>query len=145
MSNRGSPPGGGELTVLLIDDYAAYVTAGREYLESVDDAVTVLPETSGESALRRVSRDAVDCVVSDYRMPGMDGVELLETLREDHPRLPFVLLTGNETERLKAELSDDVTDVLRKGSGTHTFRELRVTVREVASAGSGFRFDNATG
>ena len=143
MDDRGTCRGG-PLTVLFVDDYAEYVAAGRAYLERVDDSLTVLSETSGEAALARLSREPVDCVVCDYRMPGMSGAELLEAVREEEPGLPFVLLTGHERDRLEATVDDDATAVLQKGSGTHTFRELRETVRTVASTDAGFRFDNVT-
>lgn len=145
MDEAGGGRVGGELAVLFVDDYAEYVAAGREYLERVDGSLTVLPETSAEGALARLSRESVDCVVCDYRMPGMSGVELLEAVREERPGLPFVLLTGHERNRLESTVADDATAVLQKGGGTHTFRELRATIRRVAAAESGFCFDNVTG
>jgi CheY-like chemotaxis protein len=143
MDHRGKADGGGEFTVLFVDDYAEYA-AGRAYLERVDEGLTVLPETSGEAALARLSREPVDCVVCDYRMPGMSGVDLPEAAREERPGLPFVLLTGHELDRLDPAVGDGATEVLQKGSGTNTFRELRATVRDLASTQTGFCFDNAT-
>lgn len=143
MSDRGRGSFEGELTVLFVDDYREYVEAGAEYLESVDDAISVLQETSADAALERLSSDGVDCVVCDFQMPEMSGVEFLESAREQRPRLPFILLTGHETERLEASVGAGGTHVIQKGSGTHTFEQLRTQIRELAPRKSGFCFDNA--
>lgn len=145
MDERGHGRRGGELTVLFVDDYPEYVSAGREYLERFDEALTVLTETTAEGALTSLSRGPVDCVVCDYRMPGMSGVELLEVVREERPGLPFVLLTGHDRNRLESTVGDDATAVLQKGGGTHTFRELHATIRTVTVADAGFSFDDVTG
>lgn len=145
MSDRGDVVVDGDLTVLFVDDYAEYVEAGEEYLECVDDAITVLPETCAAAALDRLSGGAVDCVVSDYEMPEMSGVELLESAREEHPQLPFILLTGHDPGRLESSVDGTQTSVLQKGNGTHTFEQLRSQIREIASADTGFCFDNAPG
>lgn len=134
-----------DIRVLLVDDYPEYVTAGQEYLESVDDEFTVLPETSAESALSRLSRTTVDCVVCDYEMPDMDGTELLGAIRSESPELPVVLLTGHDLKDLDEEITEEATDVLQKGSGTHTFEQLRSRVRDLTDTEVGFQFNNVTG
>jgi len=143
MSDGGTAVGD-ELTVLFVDDYPEYVTAGTEYLERVDDGITVLPETDPEAALSRLARESVDCVVCDYEMPEMDGVELLEAARRDDPELPVVLLTGHDTDQFERAVGDDATAVLQKGSGAQTFEQLRATLREVTAAEAGVCFDNVT-
>jgi two-component system response regulator AtoC len=58
----------------------------------------VLTEADGESALARIKsspRGAFDVVVSDLRMPGMDGMHLLKALIEEDPSLPVIILTAH--------------------------------------------------
>lgn len=145
MTDGGRGSVDGELTVLFVDDYPEYAKAGEEYLERVDDAMEVLPETCAEAALERLSTGAVDCVVCDYEMPKMSGVELLESAREEQPMLPFILLSGHEPDRLAASVDGGDAVVLQKGSGTHTFEQLRAEIRELAPAETGFCFDDAPG
>ena len=47
------------------------------------------------AALELLERQAVDVVVTDMRMPGMDGVALLERLVERHPRIVRIVLSGH--------------------------------------------------
>ena len=145
MTDRGRGSIDDELTVLFVDDYPEYAKAGEEYLERVDGAMEVLPETCAEAALERLSTDAVDCVVCDYEMPKMSGVELLESAREEHPVLPFILLSGYEPDRLEANVEGEEAVVLQKGSGTHTFEKLRSEIRELAPAETDFCYDNVPG
>ena len=48
----------------------------------------------GVNAMRALRQETVDVVVSDLKMPGASGVELLEWLHQRHPATPFIMLTG---------------------------------------------------
>lgn len=50
---------------------------------------------SADSLLRRLSREQPDTIVSDIRMPGMDGLELLDRIRADNPQLPIIIMTAH--------------------------------------------------
>lgn len=136
---------GDDLTVLFVDDYREYAQAGEEYLERVDDEISVLPETRAGAALDRLSEEPVDCVVCDYEMPEMSGAEFVESAREVHPDLPVIILTGHGSERLASVVVEEATTVLQKGRGTATFEELRQEIRDVSTAEGGFSYDNVTG
>ena len=57
-----------------------------------------------------------DCVVSEYDLPGSDGLTFLETVREHDPDLPFLLCTGAGSEAVASDaIAAGVTDYLRKG------------------------------
>ena len=51
--------------------------------------------TSGESALEELANDPADVVVTDMRMPGMDGAQLLETVRDRYPGVLRIILSGH--------------------------------------------------
>ncbi|MBE8718897.1 nitrogen regulation protein NR(I) [Cellvibrio polysaccharolyticus] len=50
---------------------------------------------SGDSALKQMERETPDAIISDIRMPGMDGLELLATLHANQPRIPIIIMTAH--------------------------------------------------
>jgi PAS domain S-box-containing protein len=112
------------IRVLHVDDNREFVEMAAELLG--DDRFGVATETSPETALDRLRTEAFDCVVCDYDMPEMTGLDLLERVREVDPDLPFVLFTGKGSEEVAAEaVSKGVTDYLQKRGGTETYDILR--------------------
>jgi len=94
------------------------------HLERHLEHVSVVTETSGEAALERFD-DEVDCVLSDYEMPGVDGLDILHRIRNRDPDLPFILFTARGSEEIASEaISAGVTDYLQKGVGTDQYTVL---------------------
>ncbi|MFB6227427.1 MAG: PAS domain S-box protein [Halobacteriales archaeon] len=124
-----------EIRVLAVDDNRNFVELTAESLEREDDAFTVLTATSAADGLDRLDADRVDCIVSDYDMPRMDGIEFLRTVRDEHGDLPFVLFTGKGSERVASDaISAGVTDYLQKGSGSEQYELLANRIRNGVAA-----------
>jgi len=120
---------GGRIRVLHVDDEPDFTDLVSFSLEREGDALEVLTEHSAEAGLKRLETRNVDCVVSDYDMPGTDGLEFLEAVREEHPDLPFNLFTGKGSEEIGSEaISAGVTDYLRKGSGPEEYSVLATRI-----------------
>jgi two-component system NtrC family sensor kinase len=81
-----------EAAVLVVDDDEHVRRSLRRLLRRT--AATVLEAPEAATALDVLSREPVHVVVSDYRMPGMDGVEFLRLVKERYPAVQRVLLTG---------------------------------------------------
>ncbi|MFB6157186.1 MAG: PAS domain S-box protein [Haloferacaceae archaeon] len=112
------------IRVLHVDDEPDFADVAATFLEREDDRLVVDTATSAAEGLDALD-DGVDCVVSDYDMPGRNGIEFLEAVREDAPDLPFVLYTGKGSEEIASEaISAGVTDYLQKGSGTDQYAVL---------------------
>jgi CheY-like chemotaxis protein len=77
----------------LVDDEPELVYTMAERLELRDFDVDAV--TSGEAALEQVRKEAYDVVVVDVKMPGMSGHAVMAAIREEHPGLPVILLTGH--------------------------------------------------
>ncbi|GAB3031002.1 response regulator [Natronobiforma cellulositropha] len=112
----------GSIRVLCVDDDAALVDLTSRFLERAHDGLTVVTETDAESGLERLETESVDCIVSDYDMPGMDGLAFLEVVRETDSDLPFILFTGKGSEEIASEaISVGVTDYLQKKLGADQY------------------------
>jgi signal transduction histidine kinase/CheY-like chemotaxis protein len=104
------------------NDFFARVAAG---ILTDDYDMDVQTADDARSALDRLETEQFDCVVSDYEMPRMDGLELLDAVRELYPEMPFILLTGGGSEQIASEaISAGVTDYLKKGDGKEQFAVL---------------------
>ncbi|MBV0901171.1 ATP-binding response regulator [Haloarcula salina] len=102
------------IRTLVVDDsdFFAEMTADTLTQEHDIDAVAA---TGASEALDRLESGGFDCVVSDYEMPEMDGLELLDEIRRDNPSIPFILLTGRgDEETASAAIAAGVADYLLK-------------------------------
>jgi PAS domain S-box-containing protein len=95
------------------------------FLSRESDDFDVITEHEPRQALDRLETDSIDCIVCDYDMPEMNGLEFLEAVREEYPDLPFILFTGKGSEEIASEaISRGVTDYLQKGGGTDQYTVL---------------------
>jgi len=87
-----------EPSVLLVDDEVAFVETLVKRLAKRD--VRVSAAHSGQEALDKLADSGptkIDVVVLDVKMPGMDGLETLARIKEDHPLIEVIMLTGHAT------------------------------------------------
>jgi len=102
--------------ILHVDDDPTFAEALATFVEHRDNQFVIETETSASEGLDRLAESNFECVVSDYDMPGQNGIEFLKTVRNNHPDLPFILLTGKGSEQVASEaISAGVTDYLQKG------------------------------
>jgi len=80
---------------------------------------------SGQKALELISSESFDAVVSDLRMPGMDGLELLRSVRKGHPHLAFILVTAVDDVRLGVQ-------AMKEGADDYLLKPLNLEVVAVA-------------
>ncbi len=118
------------IRVLHVDDEPGFAELTADFLEREDERFAVETATRTSAALEYLADHGVDCVISDYDMPEMNGIEFLETVREDFPELPFVLFTGKGSEEVASDaISAGVTDYLQKQQGTDHYALLANRVR----------------
>lgn len=115
-------------TVLVVDDLRAdrRIVGG---LLAQDDSLQVIFAENGQAALDQIELHVPDLVLTDLQMPEMNGLELVEELREKYPLIPTILMTAAGSENIAVE-------ALEKGASSyvpkkHLASELLETTRRV--------------
>jgi CheY-like chemotaxis protein len=107
------------IRVLHVDADSRFGARTAERLTHTTDRFTVKRASSAAEALDRLEDTTVDCILAAYALPDRNGIELLETIREDDPNLPFIFYTGQGSEDIaSAAISAGVTDYLKKDTAT---------------------------
>lgn len=78
--------------LLVIDDEPAIREGVRRILES--EGFQVETFANGQAALERIKQESLDLVITDLKMPGMSGVEVLRAIKDIQPNLPVIFITG---------------------------------------------------
>ena len=87
--------------VLLVDDETEFLETLVKRIKKRN--VNVHGAKSGEEALSFLENQAVDVVVLDVRMPGLDGIETLRKLKKNHPLIEVIMLTGHASLEVAIE------------------------------------------
>ena len=124
-----------QIQVLHVDDEPAFTDLTATFLEREDEQLSVETADSAADGVALVDDPPPDCIVSDFNMPGMDGLEFLRAVREDYPELPFILYTGEGSEAVASEaIAAGVTDYLQKQTGTEQYELLVNRIRNAVQA-----------
>lgn len=95
------------MEILFVDDEGDLLQQAKVFLEKINDDIQIDTTTSPKEALNRLKKEDYDGVVSDYQMPEMDGLDLLEKLRKDRETdIPFIMFTGKGEEEVALEALD---------------------------------------
>ncbi|MFW6046102.1 MAG: response regulator [Natronomonas sp.] len=111
--------------VLHVDDEPDFTDLVATQLERESDRIVVHTARDADEGMEELTDGDVDCVVSDYDMPGRNGIEFLKSVREMHPDLPFVLYTGKGSEEVASDaITAGATDYLQKEHGVDQYALL---------------------
>jgi CheY-like chemotaxis protein len=123
-----------DITILFVDDERQLLSVLASNLEENIESLDVVTASNATEAVERLESIAVDCVVSDYKMPGSDGLELLERCRERDPDVPFILFTSKGSEDIASRAIDaDVTDYLQKDLGAEQLTLLSNRIKNAVA------------
>ncbi|MCG8614925.1 MAG: response regulator [Desulfobacterales bacterium] len=99
--------------VLLVDDEEEFLEAMSMRLEA--RGMNVLTASSALEAIDRIKKDSFDAVIIDYQLPGMDGLNALEQMKDARPESRVILLTGYATvEKRQEAIEKGAVDLLEK-------------------------------
>lgn len=91
--------------VLIVDDEKSFLTSLKSGLEKCLDDPVVYTASNGLEAVEILENEEVDLLITDLRMPEMDGMELLAYISKNYPLLPFIVMTAYGTPLLKEKIS----------------------------------------
>lgn len=125
--------GDGAIRILLVDDHPIVRDGLRGQIEPEPDLLVVGEAASAEEALAVLRREGVDVVITDLRMPGDGGVELLRAIAARHPEVRTLVLTTYDTDA-------EIAAVRAAGAGGYLLKdasrdEIYAAVRVVARGG----------
>lgn len=113
------------IQVLHVDASASFGDLVAKILEREDERIEVINESTPVAGLEQLDTRDIDCVVSEYEMTDMSGLEFLERIRANNPDIPFILFTGKGSEEVASEaFSKGATDYLQKRGGTNQYTLL---------------------
>ena len=118
------------MRVLHIDDNPDYMAITKMYLESFDPEMEVVSSLSPVDSLPLIENMEFDCVLCDYLMPEMDGIELCRRVRR-RSDVPFIIYTGHGSEEVASIAFDaGVDDYIRKEPRQSHYQVLAKRVRQ---------------
>lgn len=96
--------------ILLVDDQKEVTRVLRSGLESLEHEFRITDVPSGEEAFLEIQPGSVDLLVSDVRLPGISGLDLMRRVKEANPNLKVILVSGVTEEKIRQEVAQAGAD-----------------------------------
>jgi CheY-like chemotaxis protein len=124
--------------VLIVDDDHAFLRLIQKDLEGFSESFNVLTAESGNSALDILKKTYISFIVSDLRMPGMDGFELLSGILKKFPDIPVYMMTSYDKPKTReVVIKSGAAGYLKKPfTAIELFGEITKTLNKKAEGGS---------
>jgi DNA-binding NarL/FixJ family response regulator len=125
------PPSEGRINVVLADDDGGFVESLRTMVEEQPQLSVVGVAEDGLQAIELVEELTPEAVVIDLHMPGLDGVSAVARMRQDHPTLCLIAITGDGASDLHQAVTNAGADAVLMKDDTEALAE-----QIVAAAGA---------
>jgi len=122
------------MRLFLVDDHGVLLAGLQSLLrDDLPDATVVGTAESGREALERLENTQIDLLITDHSMPGIDGLQLIQTIRKTRPDLRVIVLSMYDELHLFRELEQEGIDgyVLKQDTNS----ELTEAIRTVMDGG----------
>jgi CheY-like chemotaxis protein len=124
--------------VLLVDDDTEMLHALKEGFKKYQESFAVLLAEDGLQALRGLKQNIISLVVTDLKMPNMDGFELLAHIMEHYPDIPVIIITGYSTPEMEqlARKGGAVGYIAKPFLIENLARQILTTLRKESEGGT---------
>ncbi len=133
MTSPRKSPSAPQVRILVVDDNANGLAARKSVLEELGHKITTA--SCGADAFALFGEHAFDLVVTDYKMPRMDGLELIAKIRAARPGFPIILISGFADSLGLDEKSTGADAVIQKSANevSHLMRAVNRLLRKKAA------------
>ena len=123
------------ISILYVDDEPMLLDVGKLYIERSGN-FSVSTAEDAKAGLNLLNEQSFDCIISDYQMPGMDGIEFLQEFRKNDINTPFIIFTGRGREEVVINAINSGADfyVQKGGDPKSQFTDLLHKVRRSVSS-----------
>ncbi|MCX6648981.1 MAG: PAS domain S-box protein [Candidatus Bathyarchaeota archaeon] len=129
MWNQAGNSSVGVVRVLLVDDDESQRELTKYTLEKADPSQKITAVLRPSNALRTLSKQQFDCIVSDYQMPEMNGIQFCAEVRKKS-NIPFIIYTGRGSEEVASQaFAAGVDDYVRKETDLAHYQVLVRRIR----------------
>ncbi|MFW6040573.1 MAG: response regulator, partial [Thermoplasmatota archaeon] len=120
------------MRLLMVDDEESFLEQAKIFLKKEDKSFEIDTVNSPEKAIKKLQNKDYDVIISDYRMPNMDGLKLLREVRDSGSDIPFIMFTGKGREEVAMKALNIGADrYLQKGGDpTVQFRVLADAINQ---------------
>ncbi len=140
MARPDSPQSEDIIRILHVDDETKQLEFAKTFIETSDPDIHMESVTAPKEALDKLRDEYFDCILSDYQMPDMDGIELARRIRETSD-IPIIIYTGRGSEEVaEAAFTVGINDYLRKETNPSHYQVL---ARRIRTAVEKHRAENA--
>jgi len=117
------------IRVLHVDDEQGQLDFTKSFVEQSDSTIKIESVSTPEAALRRLEEEFFNCVVSDYQMPVLNGIELALKIREIND-IPIIIYTGRGSEEVAEDaFAAEIDDYIRKETNPSHYQVLARRIR----------------
>ncbi|MFA5268884.1 MAG: PAS domain S-box protein [Methanoregula sp.] len=122
------------IRILYVDDEANLLSLGKDFLEKGGEFSIDTAASAGEARALMTSGN-YDAIISDYQMPGEDGITFLKSVRGSYTDIPFILFTGRGREEVVIEAINNGVDfyIQKGGDARAQFAELAHKIRHAVT------------
>ncbi len=119
--------------ILYVDDEPSLLDIGKLFLEDSGDFTVTIAQSAPEG-IRLLEQEQFDVIISDYQMPGMNGIQFLVEVRARFGQIPFILFTGRGREEIVIEALNNGADfyLQKGGEPISQFAELSHKIKSAA-------------